>query len=191
MMTTSPAPRRADHRPTPIPALHADHEAALVHWPREAELRDQLAAIGRPRLLLIEAGDSPPFGFDALEDWIRVPAGAEDLAARGRELRRRSLARTPIHLDTDGLLHRGRAWVALTPVDLRLFGELYDRQGHVVGRAELLRALRPSLEEDDVRALDSSIRRLRQRVRPLGAVIRTVRRAGFLLELVDPAEDVL
>jgi hypothetical protein len=189
-MTTPRAPQRADHHPTPIPALHADHEVALVHWPREADLREQLAAIGRPRLLIVDAGDSPPLGFDALEDWIRMPAAAEDLDARCRVLRRRSLARTPIRLDSDGLLHRGRAWVALTPVDLRLFEVLHAKQGQVVSRAGLLRALRPSLSEDDVRALDSSMRRLRQRVRPLGAVVRTVRGVGFLLELVDPEEEV-
>jgi DNA-binding response OmpR family regulator len=170
--------------------LHADHEVALVHWPREAELRDQLAAIGRPRMLLVEPGDSPPFGVDALEDWVRMPARAEDLDARCRVLRRRSLARTPLELDTDGLVHRGRAWVALTPVDLRLFGELYARPGEVVSRSRLLHALRPSLSEDDVRALDSSMLRLRRRLRPLGVVIHTVRRAGFLLELSDPDEDV-
>jgi hypothetical protein len=189
-MNTSRAPLRADHHSTPTAALHADHEVALVHWPREADLREQLAAIGRPRVLLVESGDSPPLGFDALEDWIRMPASAEDLNARCRVLRRRSLARTPIHLDEDGLLHRGRAWVALTPVDLRLFEVLHARQGRVVSRAQLLGTLRPSLSEDDVRALDSSMRRLRQRVRPLGAVVRTVRGVGFLLELVDPEEDV-
>jgi DNA-binding response OmpR family regulator len=75
-------------------------------------------------------------------------------------------------------------------VDLRLFGALHARQGRVVSRAQLLEALRPSLGEDDVRALDSSMRRLRQRVRPLGAVVRTVRGVGFLLELIDPEEDV-
>jgi hypothetical protein len=185
-MNTSRAPLRADHHSTPVPVLHADHEVALVHWPREAELRGQLAAVGRPRLLLVDAGDLPPLGFDLLEDWIRMPSGAEDLDARCRVLRRRSLARMPIHLDDEGLLHRGRAWVALTPVDLRLFTELHAQQGQVVSRTKLLGALRPSLTEDGVRALDSAIRRLRKRVRPLGAAVRTVRRAGFLLELVDP-----
>jgi DNA-binding response OmpR family regulator len=171
--------------------LRADHEVALVHWPLESALRDQLAAAGRPRLLLVEVGATPPFGFDALEDWIRMPARPDDLDARCRALRRRSLARTPIYLDGDGLLHRGRAWVALPPVELRLFGELYAAQGKVVSRSRLLRALRPSLSEDDVRALDSSMLRVRRRVRPLGAVVRTVPRAGFLLELTDPEEDIL
>jgi DNA-binding response OmpR family regulator len=170
--------------------LRADHDVALVHWPNEAAYRDELAAAGRPRLLLVEPGTVPPLGADLLEDWIRVPVEPEDLEARRRVLGRRSLARTPIHLDEDGLLHRGRAWVALSPVELRLFSELYAAQGRVVSRSQLLRALRPDVAGDDVRALDSSMLRVRRRVRPLGAVVRTVPRAGFLLELTDPEENL-
>jgi two-component system OmpR family response regulator len=189
-MTSSQAPARADHRTIPAALLYADHEVALVHWPAEASLREELAGINRPRMLLVEPGSPPPFGLDVLEDWVRMPSSAEDLNTRCRVLRRRSLARTPIHLDSDGLVHRGRAWVALSPGELRLFDELYAHQGQVVSRAQLLRALRPSLDEDDVRAIDSAIRRLRVRLRALGAAIRTVRGVGFLLEVTDPAEDL-
>ena len=190
-MNASTARARADHHPAPIPLLRADHEVVLVHWPNESAFRDELAAQGRPRLLLVGEGAVPPLGADPLEDWVRMPAQPEDLNARRRVLRRRSLARTPIHLDDDGLLHRGRAWVALSPVELRLFAELYTAQGRVVSRAQLLRSLRPALADDDVRALDSSMLRVRRRVRPLGAIVRTVPRAGFLLEVADPEEDIL
>ena len=171
--------------------MTADHEVALLHWPRESGLREELVAAGRPRLLLVEVGQIPPLGADPLEDWVRLPAQPEDLDARRRMLRRRSVARTPIRLDEDGLLRRGRAWVALSPVELRLFGELYAAQGQVVSRSQLLAVLRPSLADDDVRALDSSMLRVRRRVRPLGAIVRTVPRAGFLLEVADPEEDIL
>jgi hypothetical protein len=189
-MNASPAPRAA-HHPSPIPLLRADHDVVLVHWPNESALREELAAAGRPRLLLVEVGAVPPLGPDPLEDWVRMPVPPEDLDVRRRVLQRRSLARTPIHLDDDGLLHRGRAWVALAPVELRLFTELYAAQGRVVSRAQLLRSLRPALADDDVRALDSSMLRVRRRVRPLGVVVHTVPRAGFLLELTDPEGDIL
>ena len=186
-MNTTKA-HRADHEPSPTPALRADHEVSLVRWPDEAALRDELAIAGRPRLLLVADGVVPPLGFDALEDWIRLPARPEDLAARREALRHRSLANTPIHLDGDGLLHRGRAWVALPPVELRLFTSLYERQGLVVGRSELRRALGPSARGGDAETLDTTLRRVRRRVRPLGVVVRTVPRVGFVLELTEPED---
>lgn len=54
---------------------------ALVRWPLEQELRDVLAAEGRPRLLLIEAWPAPVV-VDSMEDWIKVPADPFEMSAR-------------------------------------------------------------------------------------------------------------
>jgi hypothetical protein len=190
-MTDAMARERADQPPSPISRMIAEHSVELVRWPADRQRRDELAAAGRPRLLLVEHDAIPPQALDHLEDWIRIPARQDDIAARRRVLCRRSITATPIHLDSDGLLRRGGAWVALSPVELRLFRQLYAAQGAVVDRARLSRALRPSPAAAGDRPLDTVMVRVRRRVRPLGALIHTVPRVGFLLELASLPEDVL
>lgn len=133
--------------------------------------------------MLLEDGAPPPPTADDLEDWIRVPAGEEDLRARVDGLRRRVEARvhpSPV-LDDDGVLRLGDRWVSLPPVEARLTAALLDRYGAVVSRDALARAGWPT-GAPGRNALDVHMLRLRRRLSPLALAIRTVRSRGYLLE---------
>lgn len=163
-------------------------QVEIVRWPSEEARLADLRSSGRPRLVLVRDGVTPPLTPDVLEDWIRLPASDEDVHARVRVLEDRMRGvvedRVP-EIDESGLLHLDGAWVSLSPVELRLVTALIDRYRAVVSRESLARAGWP----DGIpgrNVLDVHIVRLRRRLAPLGLVIRTVRSRGYLLELGQP-----
>jgi DNA-binding winged helix-turn-helix (wHTH) protein len=163
-------------------------QVEIVRWPSEEARLADLRSSGRPRLVLVRNGVTPPLTPDVLEDWIRLPASDEDVHARVRVLEDRMRGviedRVP-EIDESGLLHLDGAWVSLSPVELRLVTALIDRYRAVVSRESLARAGWP----DGIpgrNVLDVHIVRLRRRLAPLGLVIRTVRSRGYLLELGRP-----
>ena len=163
-----------------------------MRWPAEAPRRQRLVAEEQPRLLLVEGDTTPPEAVDCLEDWTRVPVDEAELAVRLGALAVRARAHVALHrpdLDEDGVLRRGRDWVALPPVEARLTGALLDRLGAVVSREALARAGWPQ-GAPGRNALDVHVLRLRRRLAPVGLVIRTVRSRGYLLELSasDPGQ---
>ena len=159
-------------------------DVVLLRWPAESSRRDDLAEMGRPRLLLVEDGAAPPEPVDCLEDWIRVPAPEHDLRARlvGLEARLAHHAPATPTLDEDGVLRFGASWVSLPPVEARLTTLLLDRFGTVVARDTLARAGWPDGTAAGRNALDVHVLRLRRRLSPLGLSIKTVRSRGYLME---------
>ena len=164
-------------------------EVALLRWPEDAESRRRLAAARLPRLLLIAAGDAPPLDDDELEDWIRLPLDPDELAIRSSTLAERARHVAPratgLVLDADDVLHREGLWVALPPIEARLFALLLEHSGEAVHRSVLIDAGWPAGAPADERAVDGVVKRLRRRVAPLGVQIHTVARTGFLLDHVD------
>ena len=159
-------------------------QVEIVRWPSEEARLADLRSSGRPRLVLVRDGVTPPLTPDVMEDWIRLPASDEDVHARVRVLEDRMRGaeehRIP-EIDESGLLHMEGSWVSLSPVELRLVTALIDRYRAVVSRESLARAGWP----DGIpgrNVLDVHIVRLRRRLAPLGLVIRTVRSRGYLLE---------
>jgi Transcriptional regulatory protein, C terminal len=154
----------------------------LVWWPEQAELRKA----GPPttaRLLLVASEAEPPGRLGFLEDWMRLPLDPAEFATRRAELLRRMGEAQPLTLDEDGLVRRGRSWVALSPLEVALFRPLLENRGRVVARSDLLTSARDHSTATDPSFLDTYIRRLRDRVGPLGATIRTVRGVGHLLDV--------
>jgi DNA-binding winged helix-turn-helix (wHTH) protein len=181
-MTTVPVRGGPDRGPSPATDLDHD-DVALVRWPdEEATLADRRAA-GQATLLVLDPDQRPPAAWGPLEDWVREPFDTVDLYARRERLRRRLRAWSPARFDADGLLCRGDRWVALPPLEERLVRALFERPGTVVGRATLVAALYPETGQDRHRALDSFVRRTRERLAPLGLGIHTVRGIGYLLEV--------
>jgi len=178
---TSAGRTEATHRPSVIVALR---------WPEESVRRDHLAAAGIPRLLLISPGASPPPVWAVDEDWLSADASLEDRAYREATLRRRlELVTDPappvvagMVVDEDGLARRHGRWVALTDLEVRLVRPLVAANAHCVSRAELLEAAWPGEERRD-RAVDGAIRRVRTKLRPLGAQIHGITGVGYLLEV--------
>ena len=163
-------------------------DVVLVRWPRETDQRDRLAREGRPRLLLVEAGDSPPLIEDPLEDWVRVPSPDADVRARLDTLSLRARLHAPITptLDDDGVIRHNGTWASLPPVEARITRLLLDRYGAVVSRDALGRAGWPD-GAPGRNALDVHVLRLRRRISCVGLAIRTVRSRGYLLEALPRA----
>jgi hypothetical protein len=178
-----------------LPPVPDNPEVTLVVWPQEEALRRRLVAARRPRLLLVGPGHHPPGEVDELEDWMRFPLDAEELANRAASLaeRARELPPRPIglRLDAHGVLHAGDRWVALAPREVGVLAELLGRPAELVPREVLWRAAWPDGAPSDDRAfngLNSVVKRLRRRIAPLGVTIVTLHGQGYLLDHVPEAD---
>ncbi|CAN5481497.1 hypothetical protein BH20ACT2_BH20ACT2_23380 [soil metagenome] len=157
-------------------------DVTQLRWPDEQRRRAQFRDVGALVLLVVGEGTAPPADLAGTEDWIRLPAGDADVAARIDGLRRRGggvLA--PPDLDDDGLLRVDGRWVSLPPVEARLNRALLGRFGAVVSRDTLAGAGWPA-GAPGRNALDVHVLRLRRRVAGVDLAIRTVRSRGYLLE---------
>ncbi len=85
-----------------------------------------------------------------------------------------------VWIDDGGLLHHGRAWVALPDVEWRLMVPLVENMGELVRRDVLTAAGWPGQRVTDS-ALNVRIKKARQRLQPLGLQITTVRGRGYVL----------
>ena len=162
---------------------------ALIVWPAEADRRDALAALGRPRLLVLAEGAEPPALVDCMEDWVSAPVSEDEVRARTDALAVRARCHHQIvpEFDEEGFLRFGAHRIHLPPVEARMTGALLERYGAVVGAARLIRAGWP--DGAPTRGmLDVRIHRLRRRLAPIGLSIRTVRQRGWMLEAGSPAE---
>lgn len=158
----------------------------LLRWPAESARRERLRSLGVSRLLIVERGSTPPESCDILEDWVRPPVAREDLQARIDTLRQRARTHHPPHLDQDGLLHRGRMAVAVSPAEAALLELLIAGFGALVLREDLAARLSAAGTPVTRNALDLHIKRLRKRITPLGLVIHTAWGRGYRLGS-DPA----
>jgi len=157
---------------------------AILAWPDEAEQSAGCGRRGQPRLLLLAPDAAPPVDWDGLTDWVRLPVDDRDLCARISALQRlASRAPEPV-LDEFDVLWRGERWSALAPIEARIVARLLAQCGSVVSREDLAAAAWPDAVRS-TRALDARLRRLRDRVEPLGLSIHNVRRRGLLLEVDD------
>ena len=165
-------------------AVHSS-EVDRVSWPDERERRQELAAAGRPRLLLVATDSAPPVAADEFEDWVRMPALPDDVEARVLGLLRRVEAREACRprIDHQGVVRHGQAWTALPPVEARLVRTMLDRLDAVVSRSALERSGWPD-GTPARNTLDVHIHRLRRRLGDVSLQVRTVRARGYLLEAV-------
>jgi two-component system, OmpR family, response regulator len=166
-----------------VVAPRAPLDTSLVRWPREADLRNQLASLRQPRLLLVEAGQAPPTLIDELEDWIRSPSDHEELAARCQELRRRALAaaRSAPEVDADGLLWVKPTWVAIPPTQVAVVSLLVAQIERVVTYDALTDAYAASGGSTHFTSVRTMLSRVASRVAEVGLELVTVRRRGVLL----------
>lgn len=155
----------------------------MLRWPEDRREREELARLGRARLLLVDVDSAPPVAADPLEDWVRASADDLDVRARleGLRLRLEQTLELVPELDEDGVIRFGERWAPLPPVEARLTSALVRRFGAVVSRDDLSAAGWPE-GAPGRNALDVHVLRLRRRLRPVRLAIRTVRSRGYLLE---------
>ncbi len=179
-------PPRVGASPDPGPIV------TLIRWPSEAAVRTGLAALGRPRLLILELGGVPPTPVDDLEDWVHWPPVPEELAARAANLRARITRDTePPILDEDGLLRRGDRWVAISDVQLPMIRHLVEHLGRVVRYSAIVDAYVAGGGTSRAASVRSVLSRLDARVRPVGLEIVTIRRRGVMLRPISHLPSVL
>jgi DNA-binding response OmpR family regulator len=157
-------------------------DVVVIRWPEGADVRERLRRARQPRLLVLAPGGAPPDPVDELEDWVRVPLSDVDLRARVAWLEERlghEGSDRPT-IDRDGTVHAPMGSTRLTPTESRAAQLLIERYGAIVSRASLEAVTWPDGPPAS-NALDAHIGRLRQRLAPIGLVIRTVRGRGFAL----------
>jgi DNA-binding response OmpR family regulator len=156
---------------------------AIVHWPQDAGVLAGLRRQGHPRLLLVDPDAEAPVVTDLLEDWIRLPAGEQDVQTRVESLSRRlEYRQVPVF---DGVCRIGfrDGWAPLSPTEYCLASVLVERFGYLVTDKDLSDrtwgdAQRPST------ALRVHLTRLRRRVEPIGLEILTIRSRGHVMQEV-------
>jgi two-component system OmpR family response regulator len=114
-------------------------------------------------------------GFQAgVDDYVVKPFSARELEARVRAVLRRSSGKGPALLEVGDLKldqEQRRLWVKEEPVELSamafdLLAFLMANPGRVFTRLELLEAIRGETYGSFERAVDSHVKRLRQRIEP-------------------------
>ncbi len=138
-------------------------------------------------------------GLDSgADDYVPKPFSPRELIARVRAVLRRTrpalqsrrLEHADIAMDLDTFrVYRGGRLVHLGPTEFRLLRHFLEHPSRVFSREQLLDAVWGREICIEPRTVDVHIRRLRKAVNIDGAsdIIRTVRSAGYALEVAAPA----
>ena len=155
-------------------------------------LRSNPRTAGVPIVMLTARGEEVDriVGFElGADDYVTKPYSAQELILRLRAVLRRTqpaqdpkvrLHLGPLEVDPEGV----RAWVSgdeltLTPTEFRLLLTLVQRRGRAQSRAQLLEAVWQLGDDTTERAVDTHIKRLRQKLGPVSDRIQTVRGIGY------------
>ncbi len=164
------------------------------HW------RGQARSKAVPILMLTARGDEPDkiAGLDAgADDYITKPFSTQELLARIRAVLRRrapelvddSVALGALALDaaTHRIAFQGRE-IKLGPTEFRLLHYLMKHAERVHSRASLLDKVWGDHVFIEERTVDVHVKRLREALGGAGAMVETVRGAGYRLTARAPAE---
>jgi len=123
------------------------------------------------------------------DDFVAKPFSLRELVLRIRAILRRAspagsadavLSAGAFRIDLAGhRLQVGGDDVPTTPTELRLLAQLVSGRGKVITRERLLAALGAENEDVSGRAIDTHVKRLRDKLGPHAADIETVRGVGY------------
>lgn len=164
--------------PTSLPRTRPD--VAVVPWPAHTDLREQLAALRVPRVLLISEDHEPPVPLDDLEDWVREGIHPDDLAARTRPLAARAAEGLPT-IDRDGVVRNGTRWTVVPPHQVELVRLLVERFDQVVSKAELVAAYEAAGGSGHPNSVRSVTVRLARRLASIELQLVAIRGRGSML----------
>lgn len=162
-------------------------DVALIQWPSDEALRQELAELRHPRLLLVDSDSKPPECTDILEDWVRLPVSRADRNARVHTLESRVEGQDPPvpTLNGNGTLDYRGSSTHLSAIQADLVRVMLERFGAVVSREALTAVAWPDARPSD-NNLDVAMGRLRRQLESVGLRIRTVRSRGYLLTDAEP-----
>ncbi len=132
------------------------------------------------------------------DDYVTKPFSPAELVARVRAVLRRLrpavagelLTFADLRMDLAGhRVHRGKREIALSPTEFRLLRHLLENPHRVFDRSQLLDRVWGIDADVELRTVDATIRRLRRALNAGGEpdLVRTVRGAGYALDLPEPA----
>ncbi len=174
----------------PSPPRDPSTQVELLAWSGDARRREQLRAFALPRILLLEPDAEPPLVWDDLEDWVREPVDAEELAARCERVRSaaasaRSTDGARLAVDAAGAVHLDGRTVQVGAAAAPVLAALVQRLDRPVRREHLAALVPDGLLPG---GLDALLAGLRRAVRPLGVRIE-VAGADALVCFVIGAEE--
>ena len=129
------------------------------------------------------------------DDYVTKPFVLGELIARIRALARRKEGPGrggtrcgELVLDSDGqrILARGVP-LELTRAELTVLSMLMERAGKVVPKTQIFDRLYEWESESNLNAVEVFVSRIRKKIEPAGAGIRTIRGLGYLLEAISGA----
>jgi hypothetical protein len=154
---------------------------ALRH-PEDEALRAELARRRIARLLVIGADAAPPDVLDPLEDWIREPLDAAELAVRCETLARRAEhLRRPL-VDDDGVVWFDERWSAIPARQIVLARLLVERFGTVVPYDEIVATYAADGASTHAEAVKAAMSRVGRQLASVGLNLTKVRGGGYILD---------
>ena len=160
-------------------------DVRLVRWPEQAQLREELALVGVPRVVVLDEFDRPPPAVDELEDWIRTPLHRADLVTRATTVARRAdLRERPWH-DGHGVVGFRERWCEIPPGRAAMAQLLVERFGAVVRDDDIIGLCTEGRASVHAEAVKTSMRRIKDGLAPLGLRLTRVRGSGYLLDRAE------
>ncbi len=160
-------------------------DVRLVRWPEQARLREELALVGIPRVIVLDALDRPLPAADELEDWIRAPLDHADLVVRATTVARRAdLRERPWH-DGNGVVGFRERWCGMPAGQAAIVRLLVERFGSVVRDDEIFGLCAEGCASAHAEAVKTALRRIKHGLAPLGLRVTRVRGSGYLLDRAE------
>ncbi len=160
---------------------------------RHLKAHDKLKSV--PVIMLTAKGEEVDriVGLElGADDYIVKPFSPRELLLRIKAILRRKTAPQEATEEKKALRHKnlcvdterhkatvGSKEIELTPLEFRLLVTLMERRGRVQTRDRLLEDVWGMSSEADTRTIDTHIKRLREKIGPVGRSIETVRGLGY------------
>jgi hypothetical protein len=162
------------------PSSLSRRDVAVVPWPAQTDVREHLAALRVPRVLLISGDHEPPALLDELEDWVREGIHPDDLVARTESLAARAIEDAPV-ADPDGLVRFAGRWTVVPPNQVGIVLLLVERFDRVVSKVDLADAYVAAGGSGHPNSIRSVTVRLSKRLASIGLELVTIRGRGLML----------
>ena len=136
-------------------------------------------------------------GFElGADDYVTKPFSVRELILRIKAVLKRGEVNKPelveverqfgdLSIDVDSHeVHVNSELVVLTALEFKLLKQLVDRRGRVQSRDQLLSDVWGYSSEVTTRTVDTHIKRLREKLGPMGKYVQTIRGIGYKLSLI-------